>query len=217
MVSLRLPQIHRPEWKHAFRCVVALVICSPGMIHASELRIERTLLPDAAPSSFAVGFSTGINFCYDVVRGGVSYIWTGDFVDISSVRPNAGKAVSPVKLLGEVVYRESEYFPLRRNDPQHGAGVDFKGYRLKTDAIEFIYEIDQRRVTEEVKPTADGTGLVRHFRIEGAFPGDTWWYVPGATNGAALEAPGAHHDVRGFRFDSAKSFLLEVRLGKAAL
>ena len=207
---------HRPKWKTAIRWVFALAFCSPGMIHASELRLERTLLPDAAPSSFAVGFPSGVNVCYDVVRGGVSYIWQGDFVDITSVRPNAGKLVSPVKLLGEVVYRESEYFPLRRNDPQRGVGVDFKGYRLKGDAIEFVYEIDQHRVTEEVRSTADGMGLVRKFKIEGASPGETRWYVPGATDGAKLEAPGAEHDVRGFRFDPARSFLLEVHFGKVA-
>jgi hypothetical protein len=202
--------------KTAIRCVFALAFCSPGLICAGELRLERTLLPDAAPSSFAVGFSTGVNFCYDVVRGGVSYVWKGDFVDISSVRPDAGKAVSPVKLLGEVVYRESEYFPLRRNDPQRGVEADFKGYRLKTNAIEFIYEIDRCRVTEEVRPTADGTGLVREFRIEGARPGEMWWYVPGTPNGGQLEARGADRDGRIFRFDPAQSFLLEVRLGKAA-
>lgn len=211
-----LPRVHRPKWKTAIRCIIALAFCSPGLICAGELRLERTLLPDAAPSSFAVGFSTGVNFCYDVVRGGVSYIWTGDFVDIASVRPNAGKAISPVKLLGDVVYRESEYFPLRRNDPQRGVEVDFKGYRLTADAILFIYEIDQCRVTEEVRSTADGAGLVRQFRIEGALPNDTWWYVPGATNGAKLEAPGAKHDDRGFRFESAGSFIIEVHFGKAA-
>lgn len=216
MATSPLPRVHRPAWKPAICCAFALVISSPSMIHASELRLERTLLPDAAPSSFAVGLPTGVNFCYDVVRGGVSYIWQGDFVDISNVRPNAGKAVSPVKLLGEVVYRESEYFPLRRIDPQRGVGADFKGYRLKQDAIEFIYQIDQCRVTEEVRSTADGMGLVRQFKIEGALPGETWWYVPGATNGGKLEAPGALRDGPGFRFDPTGSFILEVHFGKAA-
>ena len=216
MVTSLLSRFHRPAWKPAICWVFALAICSPGLICAGELRLERTLLPDAAPSSFAVGFPSGVNFCYDVVRGGVSYIWTGDFVDISSVRPNAGKAISPVKVLGDVVYRESEYFPLRRNDPQRGVKVDFKGYRLTADAITFVYEIDRCRVTEEIRSTPDGTGLVRQFGIEGALPDESWWYVPGATNGANLEAPGASHDDRGFRFESAGSFILEVHFGKAA-
>ena len=73
----------------SIHCLLALAVGWVSLAQAGELRIERTLLPDAAPSSFAVGFPSGVNFCYDVVRGGVSYIWQGGFVDVTSVRPNA--------------------------------------------------------------------------------------------------------------------------------
>jgi hypothetical protein len=179
-----------------------------------DLLIERTLLPDAAPSSFAVGFPNGVSFCYDVTRGGVSYIWRGGFIDVTSVRPAAGKAITPVQLLGEVVYREEGFFPLRAGDPQRGVEMAFKGYRLRANAIEFHYEIERRRVTEEVALLPDGSGLVRRFRIEGAPAGEAWWYVPGGTSGEKLAAPQAAPDAGGFRFDAAREFSLEVHFKK---
>ena len=200
-----------------FCSALALMLGAPARGGAEDLLIQRTLMPDAAPSSFAVGFSSGVNFCYDVVRGGLSYIWKGGFVDETSVRPNAGKSITPVKLLGEVVYREEGFFPLRTGDPQRGAEFVFKGYRLRDNAIEFRYEIDRRTVTEEVTPLSDGSGLVRRFRIEGASADESWWYVPGSSSGGKLAAPQAVQDAGGFRFDAAREFSLEVRFGKEAL
>ena len=201
--------------KYAIHCAFALALCSVNIAPAGELLIERTLLPDAAPSSFAIGLPGGVNFCYDVVRGGVSYVWRGGFVDVTSVRPNAGKSISPVKLLGEVVYREEGYSPLRLGDPQRSAAIHFKGYRLKGDSIEFIYEIDRHRVSEEVRAAADGNGLVRRFRIEGASPDETGWYVPGNTTGGKIDASGARRDAQGFRFNAAQGLSLEVHFEKA--
>lgn len=194
---------------------LAFALCLAGTAVAGELRIERTLMPDAAPSSFAVGFSNGVNFCYDVVRGGVSYVWKGDFVDLTSVRPEAGKAIRPVTLLGDIVYAEAEYFPLRTGDPQRGVACVFKGYRLKDDAIEFIYEIDGHQVREEVRSTPDGSGLVRRFQIEGeTSPEVSWWYVPGQTSGGEIEAPDNRREGDRLHFGSATEFHLNVRFGR---
>lgn len=182
-----------------------------------DLLVERTLMLDAAPSSFAVGFPNRVNFCYDVVRGGLSYIWQGGFVEVTNVRPNAGKSIMPAKLLGNIVYREAGFFPLRTGDPQQGVEFVFKGYRLDGNAIEFRYEVDHRQVREKITPLPDGSGLVRRFRIEGATAGEAWWYVPGATSGGKLAAGQAVQDAGGFRFDAAQEFLLEVRFGKESL
>lgn len=181
-----------------------------------DLLIERTLLPDAAPSAFAVGFPNGVSFCYDVSRGGLSYIWRGGFIELASVRPAAGKSISPVKLLGDVVYREEGFFPLRTGDPQRGVAVSFKGYRLRDNAIEFRYEIDGRLVVEEVALLPDGAGLIRRFRIAGARAGEAWWYVPGETSGGKLTAPRTEGDAGRFRFDATQEFSLEVRFEKEA-
>ena len=190
------------------------VAMAPG--RAAELLVERTLLPDAAPSSFAVGFPNGVSFCYDVTRGGLSYIWRGGFIDVTSVRPEAGKVITPTKLLGNVIYREEGFFPLRAGDPQRGVELAFKGYRLRENAIEFRYEIGPRRVTEEIAPLPDGSGVVRRFRIEGAPAGEAWWYVPGGMSGEKLFAPQGTPDADGFRFDAGREFSLEVRFKKEA-
>jgi hypothetical protein len=215
MVTLSLLRLNDRAWKRAIPCAFALAIGSAGVSRAGELLIERTLLPDSAPSSFAIGFPNGVNFCYDVVRGGVSYVWQGGFADVTSVRPNAGKSISPIKLLGEIVYRETSYSPLRRGDPQRSVELHFKGYRLKGDAIEFLYEIDRRRISEEVRATAEGDGLIRRFRIEGAATGESWWYVPGPTTGGTVSAPGARRDADGFQFNAEQGLTLEVQFGKA--
>jgi hypothetical protein len=153
---------------------LALSILSPLR---AEVLIERTFLPfDAAPSSFAIGLPGGVNFCYDPLRCAVSYAWTGNFIDIATVRPGMGKKLEPVKLLGPVVYRESGPAPLRAADPARAPAVDFKGYSLRSDAVEFRYTVDGILVREEIRAIAGGLGLMHRLRIDGDKP-RTWTYV----------------------------------------
>ena len=94
---------------------VLLVAASLGR---AEVLIERVFMPlDASPSSFAIGLPGGINFCFDPVRGGVSYAWRGEFLDLAPARPGAGKFINPAKLMGPVVYQETGLAPTRRGDP----------------------------------------------------------------------------------------------------
>jgi hypothetical protein len=174
-----------------------------GVLARAEVQIERTLMPfDAGPSSFAIGLPGGVNFCFDAVRGGLSYAWTGGFVDITSVRPGMGKKITPVTLLGPVVYRESGNAPLRRGDPVHPPVVDFKGYTLHAATVEFRYTIDGLLVREEISARPDGTGLVRRFTVENS-AGEKWWYAREGQPPAALT------------FESTGSFTLAVPFGKA--
>lgn len=179
---------------------------------AGEPIVERTLMPDAAPSSFAVGFPNGVGFCFDPVRGGLSYAWRGGFVDLTPARPGIGKFIQPVKLPGEPVYRETGPFPLRRGDRHRVPEVVFKGYRLHATSVEFHYTVDGIRVSETVSPRAAGEGVVRRFRID---PGDTdsrWWYVPGPVEGPLPAAPAGRLEDGAFRFDAdaTREFVLEI-------
>ncbi len=154
--------------------VVAGALALVASLHA-EVLVERTILPlDAAPSSFAIGLPGGVNFCFDPTRGGVSYAWTGGFVDIAPVRPGMGKKISEVKLLGPVVYRETGATPLRLGDPTRVPVVAFRGYTLRDDAVEFRYTLDGVLVREEV--TTRPGGLTRRFRVDAA-KDEKWWYV----------------------------------------
>src|SRR5215217_8005111 len=88
---LRIRRTFLPSWR-----VVAslLVVLSTGALR-SEVLIERMFMPlDASPSSFAIGLPGGVNFCFDPVRGGVSYAWKGGFVDLTPVRPGPGKFIN---------------------------------------------------------------------------------------------------------------------------
>ncbi len=169
----------------------------------AEVQIERTYLPfDAAPSSFAIGLPGGVSFCFDAVRGGLSYAWTGGFIDITSVRPGLGKKITPVALLGPVVYRESGAGPLRRHDPAHVPAIEFKGYTLHAAAVEFRYTVDGVLVREEITARADGAGLVRMFHVENS-PGEKWWHVVNGQPPTALTP------------ESSGTFTLAVPFGRA--
>lgn len=174
-----------------------------NLLHAGEPRIERTYMPDAAPSAFAVGFSNGLNFCYDPVRGGLNYVWDGDFVDITSVRPGRGKNLRPVKLLGPVIHRETGPMPLRRGDPLRVPTVEFAGYRVGEDVIEFRYLLDGVLVREEIRPSTAGDGLQRRFRVDGG-NSEKLWFVRDAQPPVELTMGRdgvVHHDILVRRVD----------------
>ncbi|MGH7947204.1 MAG: DUF6797 domain-containing protein, partial [Opitutaceae bacterium] len=128
-----------------------------GPATRAEVLIERIFMPlDASPSSFAIGLPGGVNFCFDPVRGGVSYAWKGGFLDLTPARPGTGKFINPAKILGPVVYQENGLAPLRRGDPGRVPALEFTGYTLRDAAVEFRYTIDGATVREEIRAKADG-------------------------------------------------------------
>ncbi|MFM9082003.1 MAG: DUF6797 domain-containing protein [Opitutaceae bacterium] len=165
----------------------------------ADVRVERGYLPHgAAPSSFAVALPGGVNFCFDPVRGGVSYVWTGGFLDLAPMRPGPGKFIQPAGLEGRLVHREEGVAPLRRGDPAKVPEVIFTGYALRDDAIEFRYTVDGAAVQEEVRVKPGGGTLVRTFHFPAG--NDTRWWrvldgrpperlVPGADGKITLEIP----------------------------
>ena len=168
----RVPGGHRPPLQFL---LTALVLAFVPALRA-EVQIERGFLPDAAPSSFAISLPGGTNFCWDPVRGGVSYAWRGDFLDLSAMRPGPGKFIKPAKPLGPIVYRETGPAPLRRGDAGREPVVEFTGYTLRDDAIEFRYTVDGVAVREELRARPGGDGLVRRFHFE-AGSDARWWHV----------------------------------------
>jgi hypothetical protein len=174
-----------------------------GSVRA-EVLIERIFMPlDAAPSSFAIGLPSGINLCFDPVRGGVSYVWKGGFVDLSPARPGPGKFINPVKLLGPVVYQETGGAPLRRGDPARVPTVAFTGYTLHDDSVEFRYTVDGTPVREEIRTNSAGNALIRRFHVEGGSDAK-WWHVTAGKPATELQR------------DPSGTFVLELTLGNAA-
>jgi hypothetical protein len=192
----------RPTCKPRLRTL----LCSAALLAAplrAEVQIERMFMPDASPSSFAIGLPGGVNFCFDPVRGAVSYAWTGGFVDLSPTRPGPGKFINAGKLLGPVVYQEVGASPLRRGDPATVPVVEFAGYTLRADSVEFRYTVDGLLVREEVRASAGGVGLTRRFKIEGGTDAK-WWHVVDGRPATELKR------------DAGGGFVLEIPFGKAA-
>ena len=155
-----------------------------------EVLIERTMLPDAHASSFAFGLPGGISFCYDPVRGGLNYAWTGGFIDLTNVRP-VNKLIKPATLVGTVVYRETGPAPLRRGDPTREPTVVFKGYTLRSAYVELRYTVDGAAVTEEIRARPDRNGLSRTFRFDPSASDAMWFHVVAGHPATALTPAGS--------------------------
>ena len=141
----------------------------------SGLRVERLPLPELAPSSVAIGFPEGVGVGIDPVRGAVSVVWLGEFVDVSAVRPGAGKLHRPLIYPGLVIHRERGAGPLRLGEPTRRPTVDFAGYRVLADSIELRTRVDGHALTETLRVMPDRRGLER--RIETGERQGTWSYV----------------------------------------
>ena len=155
-----------------------------------EVLIERTMLPDSHASSFAFGLPGGISFCYDPIRGGLNYAWTGGFLDVAPVRP-VNKLIKPAALVGTVVYRESGPAPLRRGDPTQEPTIAFKGYTLRPASVELRYTVDGALVTEEIRVRPDRAGLTRTFRFDASASDATWFHVAAGRPATALTPAGS--------------------------
>jgi hypothetical protein len=99
------------------------------------------------------------------------------------------------------VYREAGVAPLRRGDPSLTPVVEFAGYTLRDDAIEFRYTIDGVLVREEIRAGKDGAVLTRRFTIEGGLDAK-WWHVVDGQPATELKREG-------------HALVLELDLGKA--
>lgn len=169
--------------------LVGLLLLTPPSLALAEVQIERIFLPHgASPSSFAIALPGGANFCFDPVRGAVSYVWSGDFLDPSPARPGVGKFIHPARLLGPIVHQEAGAAPLRRGDPTRTPEVEFTGYSLHATHVEFRYRVDGLPVREEIR--VRGESLVRRLHVGGATDA-RWWYVVEGRPPAELRADAA--------------------------
>lgn len=168
-----------------FLLLTAAPLPAQPALAPDEVLIERTMLPDSHASSFAFGLPGGISFCYDPVRGGLNYAWTGGFIDPTNVRP-VNKLIKPATLVGTVVYRETGPAPLRRGDPTREPAIVFKGYTLRPASVELRYTVDGALVIEEIRARPDRTGLTRTFRFDASAADAAWFHVVAGHPATAL-------------------------------
>jgi hypothetical protein len=149
--------------------------------------LYRVLMPDAGPAAIAVCLPGDLAYCWDAGSCRLRYAWTGKFLDLTDYWTIKGELHA--KILGSIFYRDRTSFPFRiKNADKDSTGptVKFKGYRLIEGYPEFNYRVDQAEVFELIRPTTDGKGLLRHFRITG--PDHPIWFVHDKDDGAHYQS-----------------------------
>lgn len=177
-------------------------------IPGAQAIVQRTVLPESYPGAFAITFPEGPGVCLDPVRGGVSYVWDGDFVDL---RPRwLTKQGEPARVFGTVFYRETEWQPLRAGGPDAEPQFRFRGYRMTEGSPEFHYEIGGREVWETLAAGPEGA-LQRRFRVSA---GDVpLWLRLEPQPGAEVTLHGIERDgaLACFAAKGAGEFTVEIR------
>lgn len=168
----------------AFLSMVFLMAPCRGAVPTTDVLVYRTMMPDCGPSSFAVALTRDLGFSFDPGRGGINYIWRGEFVDLEPTWK--GKINKPAALRGLILYRENVRFPLRFGAFDREPIFEFKGYALSPHAIEFHYSIDEVSVREEIRASPNGRGLVRHFQVNE--PAGAWSYATEPQKGVTISS-----------------------------
>lgn len=138
------------------------VAANLGQAQNDYPRVFRTFMPEAGPSAFAVELSENVAFCYDPLRGGVNQLWNGS-IDLSPTFQ--AKINHPAKIVGSVFYTETLIHPLRLTKPDSAAEHRFKGYHYEKNALIFEFTLRGLPVTETLRLSEDGRGLVRQFTL----------------------------------------------------
>jgi hypothetical protein len=178
-------------------------------VPGAATRLQRTVLPDAHPGSFALTFPEGVGACLDPVRGGLNYLWAGEFADL---RPRwLTKQGAPARIDGPVWYRESAE-PAWRSQPGGSAAAwQFRGHAEREGAPEFHSLVAGRAVTERLAAAPDGRSLLRRFQVG---PGTSpLWLRLAPQAGVVIEVSGARReaDHAGFVGEAAGEFTVRLR------
>lgn len=138
------------------------------------LRVHRTWMPKAYPSAFAIGFPSGLNFCFDPVRAKVIYAWEGDFIDLSPTVD--GKIPHNAVIQGEMFFQAVSPSPFKIGKRTTEPSIRFTGHRVVKEVPEFRYEVDGIAVRESVRPAAGRKALVSQFTL--STPDEAMTYLP---------------------------------------
>jgi hypothetical protein len=144
-------------------CLAIVIAAAAPPAGGGGLKVHRTWMPDAYPSSYAIGFPNGLNFCFDPIRGELIYAWRGDYVDLSATVN--GKIPRDAAIRGTIFYQSLTPSGFRSGEGTTEPKIRFKAFRVHDDVPEFEYEVDGVVVRETIRPSPDGATLVRQFRV----------------------------------------------------
>lgn len=146
-----------------FSLLTLTIALSAPVAGTMGLKVHRTWMPHAYPSSYAIGFQGGLNFCFDPIRGNLIYAWRGDYVDLSATVN--GKIPRDAAIRGTIFYQSLTPAGFRGGDGKADSEVRFHAFRVRDDVPEFEYEVDGAQVRETIRLSADGASIVRQFRV----------------------------------------------------
>jgi type 1 glutamine amidotransferase len=178
-------------------------------IPGAETAVQRTFMPESYPGAFAITLPNGPSLCFDPVRGGVNYIWDGDFIDL---RPRwITKQGEPARFFGEIFYHEKEWQPFRAAAPNAASELRFRGYTLRAGIPEFHYEIGERDVFETFSAGSTPGSLLRTFRV-GPGKAPLWLNIEPQTKSEVI-VRGLERDgpLASFSSPAGGEFTIEIR------
>ena len=180
----QVPPGAREQQAHAAHPIAAQAAASPHPYTPVAPYLYRVFMAGASPAAIAVSLPQAVSYCWDAGACRLLYAWQGGFLDFSDFWK--GKGDAEARVAGTIFYRDKTPFPLRLDKARALPVVDYKGYRLVNRYPEFHYTIDGRDVYELLTPKADGTGLIRTFRLpRGRKP---LWFCFDAGDGVRYEA-----------------------------
>jgi hypothetical protein len=102
------------------------------------------------------------------------------------------KINKPSDVRGEIFYREELGDGLSLEVGAQPRVYRFKGYRYRPGAVELSYTLNGILVHEEISAVADGSGVIRHFRLSA--PVDAWGFRVASNPTARVSSPEASWD-----------------------
>jgi hypothetical protein len=187
-------------------------------IPGAQTLVERTVMADAIPGALAICFPGGPSLCYDTVRGGIDYIWDGDFVDLHpwwTARHGQPLRAFEARIWGDIFYRDKDMALAEHVGTKDEQSIyHFRGYRLEGDGFPRIfYSVGDRDITEDLAAAGDGKGVLRTFHVTaGTAP---LWLRIDSHSAAEVIAQGATRvgDYVHFDSEAAGEFTITIRRG----
>lgn len=188
---------------------------APQRFHPYEAEppfLYRIFMPDASPAAIAVSLPHGLSYCWDAGTGRLRYAWEGGFLDQTTLWP--GKGDTEAKLVGTVFFRDKTGYPILLDGASQTPAVDYKGYQLLNRYPEFHYTVSGLDVYELIQATADGSGLVRTFKIPRAEK--AIWFVTEANDGMVYQSSGGQWEGGRLKLSPAEARQFTITMTKKA-
>ena len=167
--------------------------------------VQRTQMRGAYPGALAICLPGGPSLCFDTVRGGINYMWDGDFVDLRpwwTARHGDPINAFAARFAGNTLYEDKSLSQAMHVGPRNGQSeFHFRGYRIGNDGFpELLCSVGGREVAEEIHPVGDGVAVECSFRVAPG-PSPLWVRLEDGS-GAEVGVSGAVREGSFVRFDA---------------